>query len=109
MFEENEIQLGHMDTIRIFPTIISNRRDLTGGGSTIFVNKNGERFIDETKGGLELGSAILEQEGGKAYYIYDQQLFDASYRLQKHNALGYHTSADTLEELAEKMGIMLKT
>lgn len=105
VFEENEIQLGHMDTIRIFPTIISNRRDLTGGGSTIFVNKNGERFIDETKGGLELGSAILEQEGGKAYYIYDQQLFDASYRLQKHNALGYHTSADTLEELAEKMGI----
>ena len=105
VFEENNIQLGHMENIRIFPTVISNRRDLTGGGSTIFVNKNGERFIDETKGGLELGNAILDQEDGKAYYIYDQQIFDASYRLQKHNALGYHVSADTLEELAEKIGV----
>lgn len=42
---------------------------------------------------------------GKAYYIYDQQIFDASYRLQKHNSLGYHVSADTLEELAEKIGV----
>ncbi|MBM6860022.1 FAD-binding protein [Clostridium saudiense] len=112
VFIENDIKLEDMDKIRIFPNIISGRRDLTGGGSTIYVNKNGERFIDETKGGLTLGNAILDQEGG-AYYIYDQDLYEKSYRLQKHNDLGYHVQADTLEELAEKLGInaenLLKT
>ena len=104
VFIENDIKLEKMDNIRIFPNIISGRRDLTGGGSTIYVNKNGERFIDETKGGLTLGNAILDQDGG-AFYIYDQDLYEKSYRLQKHNALGYHVQADTLEELAEKLGI----
>ena len=65
---------------------------------------NAERFIDETKGGLTLGNAILDQEGG-AFYIYDQDLYEKSYRLRKHNDLGYHVQADTLEELAEKLGI----
>ncbi len=104
VFIENDIKLEKMDNIRIFPNIISGRRDLTGGGSTIYVNKNGERFIDETKGGLTLGNAVLDQEGG-AFYIYDQDLYENSYRLQKHNALGYHVQAETLEELAEKLGI----
>ena len=104
VFIENDIKLEKMDNIRIFPNIISGRRDLTGGGSTIYVNKNGERFIDETKGGLTLGNAVLDQDGG-AFYIYDQDLYEKSYRLQKHNALGYHVQADTLEELAEKLGI----
>lgn len=104
VFEANNLKLEKMDTVRIFPNIISGRRDLTGGGSTIYVNKNGERFIDETKGGLTLGNAVLDQEGG-AFYIYDQDLYEKSYRLQKHNNLGYHVQADTLEELAEKLGI----
>ena len=104
VFEANDIKLEKMDNIRIFPNIISGRRDLTGGGSTIYVNKNGERFIDETKGGLTLGNAVLDQEGG-AFYIYDQDLYEKSYRLQKHNNLGYHVQADTLEELAEKLGV----
>ncbi|MBC5630320.1 FAD-dependent oxidoreductase [Clostridium sp. NSJ-6] len=104
VFEANDIKLEKMDNIRIFPNIISGRRDLTGGGSTIYVNKNGERFIDETKGGLTLGNAVLDQEGG-AFYIYDQDLYEKSYRLQKHNNLGYHVQADTLEELAKKLGI----
>ena len=105
VFEENDIKLDHMDVVRIFPTVISQRRDLTGGGSTIFVNTDGKRFIDETKGGVTLGNAILDQADGKAFYIYDQQLFDGSYRLQKHNKLEYHVQADTLEELAEKLGV----
>lgn len=106
VFEKYNIALDHMDTIRIFKTIISNRRDLTGGGDgAIFVNKDGERFIDETKGELEMGTAILEQPDGKVFYIYDQDLYEASYRLQKHTDLGYHVKADSLEELAEKLGI----
>lgn len=106
VFEKHDIAMDKMDKLSIFKTIISGRRDLTGAGDGfIFVNKDGERFTDETVGGMDTANAILEQEGGKAYYIYDQKLYDSAYRLKKHNDLGYHFKADTLEELAEKLGI----
>ncbi|MDO5292308.1 MAG: FAD-binding protein [bacterium] len=106
VFEANNIALDKMDVTRIFPIINSLRRDLTGGGAGyLFVNKEGNRFIDESKREMELASAIQSQTDGKIYYIYDQKLYDKTYRLQKHNKLGYHTKADSLEELADKLGI----
>lgn len=106
VFEKHDIAMDKMDKLSIFKTIISGRRDLTGAGDGfIFVNKDGERFTDETVGGMDTANAILEQEGGKVYYIYDQKLYDSAYRLKKHNDLGYHFKADTLEELAEKLGV----
>lgn len=104
VFKNHDIALDHMDKLSIFKTIITGRRDLTGAGNGfIFVNKDGERFIDETKGGMDTANAIVEE--GDTFYIYDQTLFDSAYRLKKHNDLGYHVKADTLEELAEKLGI----
>ncbi|MDO5521516.1 MAG: FAD-binding protein [bacterium] len=106
VFEKNNIALDKMDVTRIFPIINSARRDLTGGGAGyLFVNKEGNRFIDESKREMELASAIQSQTDGKIYYIYDQKLYDKTYRLQKHTKAGYHTKADSLEELAEKLGI----
>lgn len=106
VFEKNGFKMDKMDTLSVFKTIISVRRDLTGAGDGfMFVNKNGERFVDETKSGLDMAHTILEQPDGKVYYIYDQRLYDTSYRLEKHNNLGYHVKADTIEELAEKLGL----
>lgn len=106
VFEKNDFKMDKMDTLSVFKTIISVRRDLTGAGDGfLFVNKNGERFVDESKSGLDMAHTILEQPDGKVYYIYDQRLFDTSYRLEKHNSLGYHVKADTIEELAEKLGL----
>ena len=100
------VQLENMDKLSVFKLIIKNRRDLTGAGDGfLLVNETGERFIAENKSGLEMAHAILEQPNGKVFYIYDQNLFDSAYRLKKHNDLGYHVKADTLEELAEKLGI----
>lgn len=106
VFEKNDFKMDKMDTLSVFKTIISVRRDLTGAGDGfLFVNKNGERFVDESKSGLDMAHTILEQPDGKVYYIYDQRLFDTSYRLEKHNNLGYHVKADTIAELAEKLGL----
>lgn len=105
VFEKLNFKLDHMDTMRVFPIILSGSRHLAGPSTPgfILVNENGERFVDETAGGLKMGAAIKEQ--GKVFYIYDQQLNDASYRLQKHHKLGYHEKANSLEELASSMGI----
>lgn len=106
IFEKYGFKIENMDTLSVFKTILKQRRDLTGAGDGfILVNEMGERFIDETTSGLPMAHAILDQPNGKVYYIYDQNLYDTSYRLEKHNKLGYHVQADTLEELAEKLDI----
>src|SRR5699024_2512922 len=54
VFKEHDLKLDHMDDLSVFKTIITNRRDLTGGADDfILVNKAGERFIDENSGGLD--------------------------------------------------------
>ncbi|MDO5022269.1 MAG: FAD-binding protein [Eubacteriales bacterium] len=104
LFEKYDYQIKNMDVLIVFKQIIKHRRDLTGAGDGfIFVNENGERFADESSSGLGLAHKILEQK--KVFYIYDQALYDSSYRLVKHNKLGYHTKADTLEELAAALKI----
>lgn len=106
IFEEHDVKLDHMDILSVFKMIIKNRRDLTGGGDGfMLVNTDGKRFVAENTGGLDFAHTILDQEDGKAIYIYDQSLLDATYRLQKHNDLGYHFKADSLDEIAEKFGL----
>ncbi len=109
VFEENDIALANLEELNLFPFIVRTTRDLTGGSDGfMLVNSNGERFLNENiskDARFEAAQTILAQPGGKAFYIYDQTLFDGSYRLQKHTAKGYHVKADTLEELAGKLGI----
>lgn len=106
VFEKNGFKMENMDELSVFKMILRPRRDLTGAGDGfILVNAEGDRFVDETTSGLDLAHTILDQPGGKVFYIYDQNLYETSYRLEKHNKLGYHVSADTLEELAEKIGV----
>lgn len=106
VFEKNGFKMENMDQLSVFKMILKPRRDLTGAGDGfVLVNENGERFVDESKSGLEMAHAILDQPNGKVFYIYDQDLYETSYRLEKHNKLGYHVQADTLEELAEKIGV----
>ena len=106
VFEKNGMKMENMEVLSVFKMIISKTRDLTGAGDGfVLVNKNGERFIDETKSGLPMAYTILEQPESKVFYIYDQNLYESAYRLKKHVAQGLHTKADTLEELAEKLEI----
>ena len=107
IFEANDIQLSNMDQVSVFKTILKPRRDLTGAGGGgdgfLFINENGERFIAENSSGLDLAKTILEQE--KCFYFFDQRVLDTTFRLQKHVKLGYYLQADTLDEMAELMGV----
>lgn len=107
VFEKNNFAMDHMDEMRVFPIILQGTRHLAGPSTPgfILVNENGERFVDETLGGIEMAQAILAQEGKKVYYIYDDNLNNDSFRLQKHAKEGWHKTADSLDELAEEFGI----
>jgi len=78
----------------------------------IQVNHAGERFSNEMSGYSEQASAVLRQAGGTAFTVFDARserlaLRYADYmRVRESGAL---LEADTLEELAAKMGVPLST
>jgi len=113
LFEAYGFWMARMNQLVMAAPVLSVNRFLTGSvGSSpgfIFVNENGERFTSEIAGGLALTQRFLQQPGGRVFYIYDQNMFDEDYagsrRLVRQYRAGYHVSANTLEELAEKLGI----
>lgn len=77
----------------------------------VIVNRSGERFVDESQSYKTLGRAVLDQEDGLGI-----QIFDATVRAQSHRGVplkdmdtiedaGHLHRADTLEELAEQVGV----
>ncbi|SJZ79053.1 fumarate reductase flavoprotein subunit [Cetobacterium ceti] len=113
IFEKHDLKVDNLDVLSVFAFIMVPSRDLTGGGDGfMLVNQKGERFTSEEitgKTSMEKANAILNQPGEYAYYIYDQNLYDSSYRLQKHTKLGLHIKAGTLEELAKKIDVPYET
>ena len=105
VFEKNGMLLEHMDMVRAFPYILKTRRDLTSSGQAfVLVNGSGERFLDETTAaGLDLGTKILEQDA--SWMVIDSKGLETDGRLRKQTGLGYWLEADSIEALAEQMGV----
>lgn len=102
--KNHNIKLDDMEKPSIFPKILDPRRDLTGAfdSNFIFVNKNGERFIDETSGGVEYGQEMMQNR--PVYYIFDEAARDSFYRLTSQVEKGYIAEYDNIEDLAEAIG-----
>ena len=102
--KNHNIKLDDMEKSSIFPKILDPRRDLTGAfdSNFIFVNKNGERFIDETSGGVEYGQEMMQNR--PVYYIFDEAARDSFYRLTSQVEKGYIEEYDSIEDLAEAIG-----
>lgn len=106
VFEKYGLKLENMDKIRVYPTILKPYRDLTNNGAgSVFVNENGERFVNERLGGLEMGQAILEQENGTSWMVVDTKKVEDNANVRKQVKLGKFLEADTLEELADLMKV----
>ena len=107
VFEKNGFGLENMGKMSVFSYILNPRRDLTGGGSgRLLVNKEGKFFLeDDSDSGLKLGTQILDQTDGAAFYLADRTLYEDNFRIRKHVGAGYYQQGATLEELAEKLGI----
>lgn len=77
----------------------------------IVVNSTGERFVDESKSYKAIGKASMGQAGARGFQIFDQKVMDLSVRapktldFQRAFDLGRVTAADTIVELAERIGI----
>lgn len=102
--KNHNIKLGDMEKPSVFPKILDPRRDLTGAfdSNFIFVNENGERFIDETSGDIEYGQEMMKNR--PVYYIFDETAKDSFYRLSNQVEKGYIDEYDSVEKLAEAIG-----
>ena len=99
------MKLERMDKMSVFGNIIVPRRDLTGGADmNLLVNKNGE-LLNNSLSGVKRWNMEQEQPDHAAFYITDSTGYDSFYRIRKHVALGYYQTGETLEELADKLGI----
>ena len=68
----------------------------------ILVNTQGERFASES--GVKAVN-IKEQEGGYGFLIFDQTVVDSAAYVQGYKDLGYFVEAETLDALAEALGV----
>lgn len=77
----------------------------------IAVNGQGERFVDESLSYKLVGDAALRQPGGVTYQILDQDIFATGddgmrvYDFARRVATGLMLRADTLDELAARIGV----
>lgn len=73
------------------------------------INRNGERFIDESKGYVAHGKAVLGQPGQRASLIFDQRIADlpaSQTTVGTFRRLGIGVvEAASIEDLAAKIGV----
>ena len=77
----------------------------------IAVNQFGKRYVDESKSYKLLGDAVLQQPGGIAYQIFDQNIMDGAsdgvppFDFRSTQRRGLVHEAATLIELGKKIGV----
>lgn len=75
----------------------------------MFVNKEGKRFINEDNTRYAISMAELEQTDGQMWLIVDSSAINGddtrNEQIEKLLEDGHSVKADTLEELAEKIGV----
>lgn len=108
-------QMVGMDYIQCIPGKVPGQKGVSSGwinrvAGFIFVNENGMRFIAEDQRRDVLRDAVLAQPHQIAFPVMDQTGFDAlpegpKAKARKCLELGESYQADTLEELARRMGV----
>ena len=86
-----------------------NAREMVYYAGAIIVNKAGERFVDESINYKAIGDVALLQDDGVTYQIYDEKIRQYAHETRTRMGIlegeGMVCEADTLEELAAKVGI----
>lgn len=86
--------------------LVSSGGPAAATSNAIYVNENGERFVDETAKTEIVTAEMIKQAGDHGYMIYDSQtLKETPEQIAEMVAAGSVVAADTLVELAQAMGM----
>jgi fumarate reductase flavoprotein subunit len=108
MAEALGAELWDMDYIRVNFTYYTDgiRYYYIGclpNNGAIFVNNEGERFIND-QAAYGAGKTVVDQ-GGTGWMIFDQSMIDSIEEVREYYELGLFESAPTIGELADKIGV----
>lgn len=111
MAVEYGAKTAYTDVVRMNPSVHSENGVNSSLGAAraeggIMVNLDGKRFCnDYYPDYTQLSRWLQKQKGSIAYIVIDNKAMKASKRLQGFKDKGYFLQADTLAELAKKMGV----
>ncbi|WP_026893770.1 flavocytochrome c [Clostridiisalibacter paucivorans] len=110
MAEDVGAQLVGMEHIQLLPMAIELVGPTINVENSIFVNKEGKRFINEDNRRDKLCEAILAQTDGQYYMINDSQVItgpnnETGQNIEELIEEGIIVKADTIEDLAQKINI----
>jgi fumarate reductase flavoprotein subunit len=109
MVEKLDVALVDMEQIQTHPTVVPVKNEMitegVRGEGAILVNKDGKRFINELETRDVVSKAILSQQGGKAFLVFDSGVVERVAAIKKYKDGGLLTEAASVKELAEKTGV----
>lgn len=98
-----------MEEIQTHPTVIPNNgymiTEAVRGNGAILINREGKRFINEITTRDVVSEAILDQEKQTAFLFFDGTVKESLKAIDGYIKQGFTTEGETIEELAEKLGI----
>ena len=109
MAKELGAQLVDIEQIQTHPTVHPETQTMyteaVRGNGAILVNKEGKRFVNELLTRDVVSEAILAQTDKESYIVFDQKVRDGLSAIEKYISAGIIYEADTIEGLAEQIGV----
>lgn len=106
-------QFIQMEQIQTHPTVVVGSgimiTEAVRGNGAIMINREGKRFASEMLPRDAMSAAVLKQTGKSAFLVFDQGIRESLKAIESYDAQGLLTSGNTIEELAEKLGIPPQT
>lgn len=101
--------LVDMEQIQIHPTVQQETSYLiteaVRGEGGVLINQNGERFYNELETRDNVSAAIIALPEQSAYVVIDEALKERVTAINQYESMGFVLKGETLEELAEQMGV----
>lgn len=109
MAKELGVELVDIEQIQTHPTVHPETQTMyteaVRGNGAILINKEGKRFVNELLTRDVVSEAILQQTDKEAYLLFDQNVRDGLKAIEKYISAGIIFEADTIEGLAEQIGV----
>ncbi|WP_245608586.1 flavocytochrome c [Saccharibacillus sacchari] len=98
-----------MDQIQVHPTVNQEKSYLIGevvrGEGGILVDKAGNRFVNEMDTRDNVTAAITKLDNRESYLIFDSGVKSRAKAIEQYAKMGLVQSGDTIEALAEEIGL----
>ncbi len=98
-----------MDQIQTHPTVVPKNGSMiteaVRGNGAILIDRRGMRFVDEMQTRDLVSKAILDCSGKTAFLVFDQGVRESLKAIESYAEHNLLTEAQTLGELAQKLGL----